>query len=133
MSTVNDLRTVKGKLVTINSSDSHKTVSLTDNAVINWDVSQGSNAIVMLNHNLATRMFAVPYNLVSGQTYTLTLIQDKVGGAGISFASGVNVYSSINMQPIYKTTITFVCASTLTGLILNSLTTSYQIDTNQQV
>ena len=131
MGSVNDLRVVSGQVATVETNDNTKIVSLTDGATVNWDVAQGANAVLMMDHNLPSRTIALPYNIVSGQKYSLTLIQDKVGGAAVTFGTGVTAVGAVNSVPIYKTTIIFVCQGSAPNLTLSSITTSYSVDQNQ--
>jgi len=133
MGSIDTFRISNGTVGMATNVDTIPVVSLPDSSTINWDASTASNAVVKLNHNLTSRIFSKPHNLVSGQTYTLTLIQDTVGGAAVIFDSSITIASSINTQPMYKTIITFKASGSGTSATLNSLVVAYQLDKTQTI
>jgi hypothetical protein len=56
--------------------------TLTDGATINWDTALGKSAKVTLGGN---RTVAAPTNLVSGESYTLSVIQDGTGSRTLTW------------------------------------------------
>ena len=87
-------------------------VTLTDSATINWDVSQGSVATILLGGN---RVMAAPTNLKVG-TYILHIIQDGTGGRTLTWNSIFKWPAGV--APVLTTTgnrrdlFSFVCDGT---------------------
>ena len=87
-------------------------VSLTDGATINWDVTQGSVATILLGGN---RVMAAPTNLKVG-TYILHIIQDGTGGRTLTWNSVFKWPAGV--APVLTTTanrrdlFSFVCDGT---------------------
>lgn len=133
MSVVDNFRVVRGKMGVNPTVDKITSTPLQDGAVVEWDVKKSPNATVRLDHNLATRLIAKPYNIKAGEKYTLTLIQDKEGGAAVTFDSAFNIASSIKTDATYKTTIILLCEGSGEDLKLNSKMVSYSVDKNQLV
>lgn len=133
MSDVNNFRVVAGKLGVNPSVDKTAATALQDGPVVEWDVKQAPNATVRVDHNLETRLIAKPYNIKAGDKYTLTIIQDKTGGASVTFDPVFNILSNIKTDAIYKTTIVLTCEGSGEDLKLNSQMVSYAIDKNQLV
>lgn len=133
MSKVDNFRVVNGQLGVSSTIDAITTASLKDGPVVEWDVKKSPNATIRLDHNLGTRMIAMPYNIKAGEKYTLNIIQDKTGGAGVTFDSAFNIASNIHMEPAYKTTIVLACEGSGDDLKLNSKMVKYSVDANQLV
>ena len=82
----------KGVLIGIitPASPSKEFITLTDGAIITWDVSASYNAQVTLTAN---RVLGTPSNVTNGDYGTLKIIQDGTGGHGLSLPATFKVVS----------------------------------------
>ncbi len=123
----NDLSVGGSLAISTISADVYKTsfLILTDQATINWDASLGCNAQVTLAGN---RTLANPTNTTSGTLYTLTVVQDSIGGRTLEFGANFNFtwqnpgfYSSPTALPNSTTIYNFLCTgTTLVCMNINS-------------
>jgi hypothetical protein len=132
MTVVDKFRVTTNGSIGVNPTvDAITSIALVDGPIIEWDVTKSKNAFVRLDHNISNRLFTLPHNIKVGEKYTLTLIQDKNGGASITFDPAINILSNINTESSYKTTIVLYCEGNSNDMKLNSKMVSYSIDKNQ--
>lgn len=105
-----------------------KQEGIRDSDAIIWDVSKTPHAFVRLDSSRHMRKLLNPIAAKSGEHYSLTIIQDQIGGAGIDFDLGYYVGSNINTLPGYKTTVVFHADASNGPLILRSRLVSYTMD-----
>lgn len=86
--TVNGQTCALGSTCTVTASAVAFT-TLTDASPLAWDIASAASAnrTVTLDHATATRALNVS-NLANGGTYTLKVIQDATGGAGLTLGTG---------------------------------------------
>lgn len=86
--------------VTVSHAFNPTEQTLTSGATINWNVTNGANAVLTLNNTGATLTLA---NMISGYTYTLRLIQGSGGSRTIT--TWTNVQWQGGVQPTLSTTV----------------------------